>query len=58
MMGGFSLVYSAFCKWFVVGDEKRIFLAEAGSACLSVVVVGVAWIVLIAIGKMDEVMLL
>ena len=57
MMGGFSLVYSSFCKWFVVEDEKRIFLVEAGSACLSVVV-GVAWIVLIAIGKMDEVMLL
>lgn len=57
MMGGFSLVYSAFCKWFVVGDEKRIFLVEAGSACLSVVV-GVAWLVLLAIGKNDEVILL
>jgi len=57
MMGGFSLVYSSFSKWFVIGDEKRIFLVEAGSACLSIVV-GVAWLVLLAIGKIDEVMLL
>ena len=57
MMGGFSLVYSAFCKWFVVGDEKRIFLPEAGAACLSIVV-GVAWLILLAIGKIDEVILL
>jgi len=57
MMGGFFLVYSSFSKWFVIGDEKRIFLVEAGSACLSLVV-GVAWLVLLAIGKIDEVILL
>ena len=57
MMGGFSLVYSSFSKWFLIGDEKRIFLIEAGSACLSLVV-GVAWLVLLAIGKIDEVILL
>lgn len=54
MMGGFSLVYSTFCNWFANGDdkEKRVFIIEAGSALLSVVV-GVVWLVFVGIGKMD-----
>jgi hypothetical protein len=60
VMGAFALFYGAFVKWLAGGgirgsdDGRRVFWVEAGSACLSIVV-GIVWLVVLSIGKLDEV---
>ena len=68
-MGGFALFYGSFSTWLAGGEQSshrqqeegrrrsarsRIFLVEAGSAMLSIVV-GIIWLVLLSIGDLEEV---
>ncbi len=60
VMGGFASFYSKFSEWMAGGRRReessgsRIFLVEAGSAGLSIVV-GIVWLILLSIGKLEEV---
>ena len=59
-MGAFALYYDVFSRWLAGGrmqgsdDGSRVFWVEAGSAGLSIVV-GLVWLVILSIGKLDEV---
>ena len=60
VMGAFALFYGVLSRWLAGGriqgsdDGSRAFWVEAGSAGLSIVV-GLVWLVVLSIGKMDEV---
>lgn len=63
VMGGFAVLYGTLCKWLAlhgVGEEdtgaslNRVFFVEFASACLSICV-GIVWLSLLIVGKMDEV---
>lgn len=55
VMGGFALFYGALSKWLAGGENlSRVFLVEASSACLSIVV-GIVWLVLLSLGKLENV---
>jgi hypothetical protein len=65
-MGAFATFYGSLSKWLAGGDVSgeqaqrgrgwgnRVFMVEVGSALLSVCV-GMLWLTLSALGKMDEV---
>jgi hypothetical protein len=67
-MGAFATFYGSLSKWLaggdVIGEQEgaqrgrgwgnRVFMVEVGSALLSVCV-GILWLTLSALGKMDEV---
>ena len=66
VMGAFATFYGSLSKWLAGGDVSgeqaqrgrgwgnRVFMVEVGSALLSVCV-GILWLTLSALGKMDEV---
>ncbi len=60
VMGSFALFYGVFSRWLAGGriqgsdDGSRVFWVEAGSAGLSIVV-GLVWLVVLSIGKLNEV---
>lgn len=51
VMGGFAAFYGSFSKW--LAGEGRVFLVEVGSASLSLLV-GLLWIVLLSVGKLED----
>ena len=56
VMGCFAAFYGSFSKWLAGGEDsstKRVFIVEVGSASLSLVV-GFIWIILLGLGKLDE----
>lgn len=56
VMGAFAAFYGSFSKWLAGGEDsstKRVFIVEVGSASLSLVV-GFIWIILLGMGKLDE----
>jgi hypothetical protein len=56
VMGCFAAFYGSFSKWLAGGEDsstKRVFIVEVGSASLSLVV-GFIWIILLGMGKLDE----
>ena len=58
VMGGFAAFYGTLSEWLAGGREgqsaNRVFMVEVGSALLSVCV-GCIWLLLLVIGKLDEV---
>ena len=59
VMGGFAAFYGTLSEWLAGGPRgrqtaNRVFMVEVGSALLSVCV-GCIWLVLLVIGKLDEV---
>lgn len=59
VMGGFAAFYGGFGEWLAGGGRgrrraNRVFLVECGSAFLSVAV-GVLWLVLLSMGKLEDV---
>ncbi|KAL7540153.1 hypothetical protein ACHAXR_009901 [Thalassiosira sp. AJA248-18] len=63
VMGGFAAFYGSFSVWLAGGRRRqlrggttrggRVFLVEVGSAFLSIAV-GIIWLVLLSIGKLEE----
>lgn len=55
VMGGFSAFYGKFSEWLAGGSTgNRVFMVEAWSALLSFAV-GIVWLVILSVGKMEEV---
>ena len=60
VMGSFVLFYGVFSRWLAGGriqgsdDGSRVFWVEAGLAGLSIMV-GLVWLVVLSIGKLNEV---
>ena len=60
VMGSFALFHGVFSRWLAGGrihgsdDGSRVFWVEAGSAGVSIVV-GLVWLVVSSIGKLNEV---
>jgi hypothetical protein len=55
VMGGFAAFYGTLSEWLAGGGRgHRVFMVEVGSALLSVCV-GCVWLVLLALGKLDNV---
>ena len=59
-MGGFAAFYGTLSEWLAGGPKGQtangVFMVEVGSAMLSVCV-GFIWLLLLAVGKLDEVSL-
>jgi hypothetical protein len=57
-MGGFAAFYGTLSDWLAGGRQgqsaNRVFMVEVGSALLSVCV-GFIWLVLLVVGKLDDV---
>ena len=59
-MAGFATFYGSLSDWMAGGSRRggrassRVLMVEVGSSLLSVCV-GVIWLVLLAVGKLDEV---
>lgn len=59
VMGGFAAFYGSLSEWLAGGDgvgrqRGRVYMVEIGSALLSVCV-GIIWLVLLAVGKLEDV---
>ncbi|KAL9180705.1 hypothetical protein ACHAXT_011158 [Thalassiosira profunda] len=55
VMGCFAACYGSLSEWLAGGASgNRVYMVEAGSALLSVSV-GIIWLVLLGLGKLDEV---
>lgn len=60
VMGGFAVFYGTLSEWLAAGSGtrgggcSRVFMVEMGSALLSIGV-GVVWLVLLSVGKLQEV---
>mmetsp|Transcript_6691 Transcript_6691/g.11739 ORF Transcript_6691/g.11739 Transcript_6691/m.11739 type:complete len:373 (+) Transcript_6691:89-1207(+) len=58
VMGGFAAFYGTLSEWLAGGGRgqsgNRVFMVEVGSALLSLCV-GFIWLVLLSLGKLDEV---
>jgi len=56
-MAGFATFYGSLSDWMAGGRHgrsSRVLMVEVGSSLLSLCV-GVIWLVLLAVGKLDEV---
>ena len=59
VMGGFAAFYGSLSEWLAGGrhgrgSSSRVLMVEVGSSLLSVCV-GVIWLVLLSLGKLDDV---